>query len=238
MTTVARPSYTNAGFSLMELLVVVTIIAILLAMLLPVIQLVRTSARTVACLNNQRQIGLASLAFSQDHRGNVVTAWDDTVSSVTIQTRWQGMLRPYLLNDQVNSGDRLDTTFRCPEMRGAMTWTNDDATTYAKNIWTGQCPPPQNDNGYPQIKYAKVHAPTETLLLADSAAYDNGAHPHDLHPWITVGVWGVAFNHRGRGTFLMLDGHAETRLKSTSDAWFDNGCQAFWKSSFWNVNAD
>lgn len=237
-TTTGFPSGKRiAGFSLMELLIVVAIIGLLVAVLMPVAGMVRSSARTVACLNNLRQIGIASLSWSQDNHGNVIPAWDDTYGN-NIRSRWQGMLRSYMFDNEVNIGDRLDATFRCPEVRRDMTWSNDDATTYGKNIWTGQCPAPQNDNGYPQIKYAKIHAPSELLFLADSAAYDNGMHPHDLHPWISSGIWGVAFSHRGRGTNLMLDGHSECLVQAIAQAWNDNGAQAFWKSHFWSVLAD
>ena len=49
----------RTGFTLMELLVVITIIAILAALLIPTINLVRSQARKSNCLNRQKQIALA-----------------------------------------------------------------------------------------------------------------------------------------------------------------------------------
>lgn len=56
----------TSGFSLTELLVVIAIIAALSALLLPSINMIRSQARMTVCANLQRQLGMASVAYSTD----------------------------------------------------------------------------------------------------------------------------------------------------------------------------
>jgi prepilin-type N-terminal cleavage/methylation domain-containing protein/prepilin-type processing-associated H-X9-DG protein len=57
------------GFTLVELLVVIGIIALLISMLLPALQRVQRQARMTACLSNERQLLLAVLMYANEYKG-------------------------------------------------------------------------------------------------------------------------------------------------------------------------
>ena len=57
----------QSGFTLVELVVIIAIIGILIGMLLPAVRTVREPARRTACMNNLRQLSLATINFESAH---------------------------------------------------------------------------------------------------------------------------------------------------------------------------
>lgn len=76
-----------AGFTLLELLVVMGIIAVLAALLLPTLTRAKESARAAACLSNLHQIGLALQLYTQDHGNRLPIMGNATLSSNGLPVR-------------------------------------------------------------------------------------------------------------------------------------------------------
>ena len=82
----------RGGFTLVELLVVVGIIALLIAILLPVVSKARQAGNRTKCLANIRSLALAQAAYAAELKGLLVEAGD---GSFNVQGSWIGALEPY-----------------------------------------------------------------------------------------------------------------------------------------------
>ncbi len=80
---------TARGFTLIELLAVITILSMLVALLVPVTGRILESSRTVKCLSNLKQMGVAIELFAQDNHGELPygktfgsrSVWTDAIAS-------------------------------------------------------------------------------------------------------------------------------------------------------------
>jgi prepilin-type N-terminal cleavage/methylation domain-containing protein/prepilin-type processing-associated H-X9-DG protein len=100
-----RGRKTRSAFSLVELLVVLGVIALLIAILIPVLGRARESARSTACLANVQQWGQAFQMYLNDNsNGRPMPAW---TSSDLTTLRWWEMLSPY--------HERVQAALLCPD---------------------------------------------------------------------------------------------------------------------------
>jgi prepilin-type N-terminal cleavage/methylation domain-containing protein/prepilin-type processing-associated H-X9-DG protein len=91
----------KSGFTLIELLVVIAIIAILAGIALPVFQKAQERARATEDLNNLRQLGLGTIAYTNDNSDQMFSrasagqgsAWPITLSAYV--TNWKSFQSPF-----------------------------------------------------------------------------------------------------------------------------------------------
>lgn len=129
------------GFSLVELLVVIGIIAVLIGFLLPVVSRARESANRAACLSNMRQFGTAFLAYAQQSKGripigyldqmkqeNYLLNYNDTGSSFKTFFCMTGVLY------QANMLPSVSTYF-CPSFQNPLWVYSNNANSTVSNWW-------------------------------------------------------------------------------------------------------
>src|SRR5215211_4672710 len=121
------------GFTLVELLVVIGIIAVLIVILLPTLARARSAGRTIACSSNLRQLVLATQMFAQEHGGclpkaqnngsNIMKGWNTRLGKSWEFSEpfwaWEHVLLKYMKNNK--------QIFACPadiEPRVRYTWND------------------------------------------------------------------------------------------------------------------
>ena len=109
------------GFTLVELLVVIAIIGILIAMLLPAVQMVREAARRIHCSNQVRQLSLATLNYESAH--GVLPNGINPFDAVSLPSlSWLSQLLPFIeqenrWNQAVSDFHRYPRTFDHPNLQ-------------------------------------------------------------------------------------------------------------------------
>jgi len=161
------------GFTLVELLVVIGIIALLISILLPTLARARSSAQSTVCLSNLRQIYLGQSLYADANAGRYAAMYNaaiippgadaETVSHY--QTNWSIRLVPYISDDQGGDSSKQgkndpDSVFACPA------WTPEEQslTSFptAYNINPNMIREPEWN-----YRRSRVKRSTEIALVAD-----------------------------------------------------------------------
>lgn len=115
----------SAGFTLVELLVVIAIIAILASLLLPVFATARGAARSIACVSNLHQCGLAMDMYAEDYDGlypYAVDPADRYTPQIWVAVPWFQAQIPYLpwLHEVLQPYAKSRGIFHCPSDTGTL----------------------------------------------------------------------------------------------------------------------
>jgi prepilin-type N-terminal cleavage/methylation domain-containing protein len=216
------------GFTLVELLVVITVIAILAALLLPVVSAAKRKAQRTTCLNNLRQISLGVRMYSDDSNDASPSLGSAGLSTnlTTLYSGYKALMKNYVgLHGASSPQDKL---FQCPADAFYPTWflTNAswpfhfvqegihdeslfDYSSYAFNggdnvtrkigKLTSTCP------GLTGVKLISVRHPDRTVLVAEISALI----PYSWHDPLSHGVAhkdGTMYND-SKNVVSFVDGH-------------------------------
>lgn len=216
----ARSRLIRVGFTLVELLVVITIIAVLVSMLLPVITRAKAAARSVQCNNNLRQLAVGMSLYVMEARAyqgfytyfSLPEQGKGTFEAAATIVRWL----PYLQGNH-----RL---FYCPAQRpltvpatypGLIRLSMDDPLSYGWNVMgTGGNSPPRKDLGLgPRwkddvciaISENQVAAPANMIAMSDNSS---GTHNDFIiapnNDWVE---WKPGTRHEAGVNLAYCDGH-------------------------------
>ena len=206
------------GFTLIEILVVVAIIAMLAAILFPVFSRARENARKTSCLSNLKQITTAWTMYAQDYDEKVCPsyyytdgfdhehAWDfDLIWGGYVdgnpQSYTVGLLGPYTKNGQINN---------CPSFYG-QAWGR-PYTGYAYNAtYIGG----DDLSDIPTAHLAQISDPVNTVLFADGG-FGNPVSAQNYLRAPSDGLYlagKVHFLHNTTANVAYADGHVKSATR-------------------------
>ncbi len=208
----------RSAFSLAELLTVISIIAMLTGLLLPVLSRARNQSRAVVCLSNLRQMAVAASVYAQNFGGYYPIAYyqSDTAEGLTYDYSWDftaisnhGIITaviPGLLWQRQTVAEIQ----QCPAFRGSSNTPSDPYTGYNYN--TSYIGHGQRECIQTPARVGEVKRPGDCALFGDGQ-YATGANKYMRAPLPNPGD--RTFSGREAGT------QGYRHLGRTNVAWCD-----------------
>jgi prepilin-type N-terminal cleavage/methylation domain-containing protein/prepilin-type processing-associated H-X9-DG protein len=175
-----RLFFPRRGFTLVELLVVIGIIALLVSILLPTLSRAQDSARTTKCLSNLRQLSTAVIGYTteNDNMFPYIIGNNAYMASIGAEpTNWFYLIDAYL--DDINGGSNWSQEseptelFQCPSSRFSGGKFHYSAPGRIM-VWLSEADP----HAY---KITQSRRTTETMMMVDGV--QQLVRKSDLMPW-------------------------------------------------------
>ena len=218
----------DCGFTLIELLVVISIIALLIAILLPALQSGRATARSVACLSNERQIGILFHNYADNSEGWIPPTMNQYFAGGGGYLTWGNLIQTYAGKKQT---DNLLDVFRCLESNDATYLAH--RGSYGMNQLAGNRSP-DTRSVYNYLGVFQNNTRYFNLFLARKPSYiylaSDASGPSDYTMPLVISEFARAERHQNRINVLFMDGSARTEpgLADTAGAGTAANCFMPW----------
>lgn len=182
----ARRTAAFHGFTLVEMLVTIAVIALLASLLLPALGVARGRAKDLSCVSTLKQIAIMAFNYVDNNQGYLPPLHTGAVSSDPDAYEFV-----QLIQYDNNGSYKLDKIWECPaDPAPHAAWHFWGRGSYAPSYLTGSA-----------ILLTQVRNPAQKMLLADSKT------AYCINPWDVPKYLSIRHQNKSGDNFLHMDGH-------------------------------
>jgi prepilin-type processing-associated H-X9-DG protein/prepilin-type N-terminal cleavage/methylation domain-containing protein len=196
------PRRTSDGFTLVEILVSITIVLVLAALIFSLNSKMRTAADESRCASNLRQLQAANILYANENNGMYVPCF--TTDDAATDTKWYRNNQFLRLIGGDQKANNIHLTALCP-----LSQKNGVKTGYGYNM-TGLGGSLSKPGQSRHVTQAAIARPAESIAFMDGLDWQIQQTGSDLYTKdVTSGKNDCSYRHNGYAQVAFWDGHVE-----------------------------